>query len=155
MALVATPGAANANSYVTLVEAQAYFADRVFTDPWDDADDQSKALITATKRLDQESFMGDRATETQSLKWPRMGVYTDGVLIGDSVIPQKVKDATCELALSLASENILEPSELAQFHSLSVGPISLVMKDDGVTSESLPAQVARLLRGLRELPVLA
>lgn len=154
MPLIATPGAANANSYIALEDAQAYFNDRVFSDPWDDADDQTKALITATQRLDQESFMGERATETQALKWPRIGVYSDGILLADDEIPQKVKDATCELALSLASTNVLEKPELAQFNSLSVGPVSMTINHESM-SEALPVQVVRLLRGLRVIAALA
>jgi hypothetical protein len=155
MALIAIPGAADANSYITLEDAQVYFANRVYTDAWDDADDQTKALITATQRLDQEGFMGQRASETQALKWPRTGVYSDGLLLADDEIPQKVKDATCELALSLGGSNVLEPPELAPFHSLGVGPVNLVMKDSVNQLESLPVQVARLLRGLRVIPVIA
>jgi hypothetical protein len=155
MTIIATAGAVDANSYITLEDAQAYFANRVYTDLWDEADDQSKALITATQRLDQEGFMGKRASTTQALKWPRTGVYSDGILLASDVIPQKVKDATCELALSLGGTNVLEPPELAPFHSLSVGPVSMVMKDQVVALESLPVQVARLLRGLRIIPVVA
>lgn len=155
MAIDATVGGANSNSYVTLNEANAYFAERIYADAWDVLVDQEQALVTATQRIDQEGFMGDRASETQALKWPRSGVYSDGVLIADTAIPQKVKDAQCELALTLAASNVLAPSDLAQFHSLSVGPISLVMKDGVVPSDTLPTQVARLLRGLREIPVLA
>jgi hypothetical protein len=155
MAIDATPGGLTANCYITLIDAQAYFNNRVFADDWDITDEQESALITATMRLDQELFMGTRATETQALKWPRTGVYSDGVLLPSDSIPQKVKDATCELALTLAGKNILEPTELAQFSSLSVGPISMVMNKEFVPSEALPIQVARLLRGLRKIAIVA
>lgn len=155
MAIDATVGGPNSNSYVTVDEADAYFAERIYADAWNDSLDQSQALVTATQRLDQEGFMGERASETQALKWPRSGGYSDGVLLADDAIPQKVKDAVCELALSLAGANIFEPSELSQFHSLSVGPVSLVMAEAGQSSEALPVQVARLLRGLRIIAVVA
>jgi hypothetical protein len=34
----------------------------------------NRALFTATQRLDRERFLGARATDTQSLQWPRTGV---------------------------------------------------------------------------------
>lgn len=156
MAIDATVGGTGSNSYVTLSEMDAYVAERIYSDAWAVLVDQEQALVTATNRLDQEGFMGTRASDTQALKWPRTGAYYDGVLIADDVIPQKVKDATCEMALSLATSNVVERSELSQFHSLSVGPVSMVMTDiTKVYVESLPVQVARLLRGLRKIPVVA
>ena len=51
MPINATPGAADANSYVTLAEAEAYFADRLFTETWDALTDPDKeaVLIWATR----------------------------------------------------------------------------------------------------------
>jgi hypothetical protein len=149
MTLDATIGGTSSNSYVSLADAALYFADSAYVSAWDDTDEtQSNLLISATRRLDQEQFMGYRSSYTQALKWPRSGVYSDGILVAFDTIPQKVKDAVCELALVLAGSNILEQSELANFKSLSVGPISLVMNQP-VQSGSLPAQVARLLREFR------
>lgn len=51
MPLVATVGAADSNSYGTLAEAEAYFADRLFTEAWDALTDEQKTglLIWATR----------------------------------------------------------------------------------------------------------
>lgn len=51
MALNATPGSADANSYGTLLEAEAYFATRMYTEAWDalpDDDAKEGVLIWAT-----------------------------------------------------------------------------------------------------------
>ena len=50
--IVATPGAANATSYATLAEAQAYFDGRLPLAGWDDADDQNVLLVMATRLLE-------------------------------------------------------------------------------------------------------
>lgn len=107
--LVATPGAANANSYLTLLEAQAYWDSRLFTSSWDDADDQTVALLWATRTMDallsgyneyfstdgsQKAYIrtypawtGLPATSAQSLAWPRTGMLDrNGYPIADVAI---------------------------------------------------------------------
>lgn len=71
MAIVATPGASNANSYVTLIETDTYMDSRLNTSSWHDSVLQEEALLQACFRLDQYDYVGDPVTETQSLKWPR------------------------------------------------------------------------------------
>lgn len=94
--IIATPGAANANSYETLVEAQAYFATRLLVAGWDNADDQNVLLIMATRVLDafampgktlvtpssgnpyyriRRQWTGAPASATQALAWPRTGMF--------------------------------------------------------------------------------
>ena len=94
--IVATVGAANANSYETLVEAQAYFATRLALAGWDDADDQNVLLIMGTRVLDaiarpfkqlvtptsgapyyriRRTWTGLPASATQKLAWPRTGMF--------------------------------------------------------------------------------
>ena len=77
--LVATPNAADANSYLTLNDAQDIIDGLVESDDvvaWGTAttDQKNRALYTATQRLDRERYLGARATDTQALQWPRTGV---------------------------------------------------------------------------------
>jgi hypothetical protein len=77
--IVATAGAADANSYLTLAAAQTIIDGLVENDDvaaWGTAttDQKNRALYTATQRLDRERYLGARATDTQSLQWPRTGV---------------------------------------------------------------------------------
>src|SRR5690606_40361313 len=95
--LIATPGAPNANSYVTLEEADAYVA--ALAGPsaraWEQLNEDAKkrALLTATRRLDQEEYAGRKASSTQALKWPRVGVRDeDGRTYPSDVIPEPIKD---------------------------------------------------------------
>ena len=84
MALDATPGSPNATSYVTIVEGDQYFRDRLHAEQWFALDYTKKAsaLITATSMLDwYMKWEGSRSTTTQSLDWPRIGV------IGEDEIP--------------------------------------------------------------------
>jgi hypothetical protein len=112
-----TIGGANANSYVTLQNAEDYHDARLNTETWANAtsDNKSRALLMAANRLQSENWLGSRVTATQRLAWPRLYVEkVDGIspgfgwgygwLFGDvylsTEIPQRVKDAQCELALN-------------------------------------------------------
>lgn len=119
--LNATVGSASANSYVNVTEVSAYFDDRLNAAIWisADGDDRTRALLTAVKRLERENWLGSRVDSTQALSWPRSDVekidspsgsgigygygYFSGELYLTTEIPQQIKDAQCELALSLLS----------------------------------------------------
>lgn len=93
------------NSYISRADASTYFTDSLRNSSWTALSDSTKdqSLVTATRMLDRQVWMGEKTLPSQSLQWPRTGVtdaYGDAV---DSVIvPQAIKDACCELALSLA-----------------------------------------------------
>lgn len=101
--VVTTVGAADANSYCSLGEANAYHAGHSYSSVWDDAesdDVRNRALVTATRLLDEHvDWNGDVVSEDQALQWPRSGLYYKSkTVIPSNVIPQKLKDATAEFA---------------------------------------------------------
>jgi hypothetical protein len=112
--LTTTSGSASANSYVSLSDAVTFFESWLNADAWDAADDtnREKALVMAAKQLQRENWIGQRATTTQALAWPRTGAekpdsyggWTDfgwAAHYETTEIPQEVKDAQCLLALAL------------------------------------------------------
>lgn len=106
MAIEATVGGESSNSYVTLAEAEAYFAERLHSDAWAGASesDKEKALLTACRRLERLRYWdGNQPALTdprQALTFPRT---RDVDADGSYIIPQPVKDAQCEEALALLS----------------------------------------------------
>jgi hypothetical protein len=80
--------------YITVEDAETYFSGRLNSDAWDDSTDQEKlkALITATRRIDSLNYIGVKANALQDLEFPRLG---------QSIVPDDIKDACCELALVL------------------------------------------------------
>ena len=102
-------GLSNANSYISLADADAYFTNRLGASAWYVASQEVKAqgLITASRLLDQEViWRGDLAVTTSALRWPRNYVYNgEGVLLDNDSVPTAVKNATCELALWLMAED--------------------------------------------------
>lgn len=170
MTLIATAGSPTANSYLTLAEADVYFANRLNSDAWDDSPNQDMALIEATFRLDQYDYLGITTDEyletpepTQALKWPRV-LNDDGDLIrnySSLAVPLPIKYATAELALSLLSSSS-ESVAAGAVESLKIGTAVEVKYSSGSTVvdtsvdwSGLPIQAARFLKGLRLIPVLA
>lgn len=95
---------AGANSYVSVTDADTYHLDRGNSD-WAAAQLKEKqaALVNATDYIEQkysERWKGCRVNAlTQSLSWPRGGLE----YVNYNVIPQKLKNAVCDLALEALS----------------------------------------------------
>jgi len=81
-------------SYADVAFAVSYFATRLHTTPWDEADngDRIKALAMGTRDIDRLDFAGSKAVSTQDNEFPR-GQQTD--------VPDDIKIANCEIALAL------------------------------------------------------
>lgn len=105
--IVATVGSATANSFVTSAEATTYHEGRLNSSAWSAAvaDDQNRALVEATRELNLLAYSSLKTNSTQALQWPRWFApnrdpSADSQWYYDStIVPQRVKDATCELAL--------------------------------------------------------
>ena len=102
-AINATTGSASANSYLTIAAADTIAESMLGTLAWTTAtsDQKTRALITATRGLDTLTWIGDRATTTQALDWPRSNVSCDGVDYADDIIPEQIKYSTFDLANAL------------------------------------------------------
>jgi hypothetical protein len=164
-----TVGGATSNVYVDVATADTYFDNRVNSGSWNnvvDSDDKARALIMATDRLDQERYIGARASSTQRLQWPRAGTAReDGSVIPSTIIPREVVNATLELALEIlraGTTDIFAPTGLETFKSLRAGDVDIQMRDPlqpelyndpaatapALQRSQLPPQVQRWLRHL-------
>ena len=88
----ATISGANANSFVTLDEANDYFATVPDSSTWDDktVDQKKRSLIAATRWIDSFVFFGDRCDAGQALKFPRNNYQVDDVELSCTVIPNNI-----------------------------------------------------------------
>ena len=104
--ITATLKSATANSYVTLAEANTYFETVPDSTTWDNKTDDQKnrALISATRWIDDFNYYGDRCDDGQALKWPRNNYEVDNVELACTLIPQNIKYAQYELARALSNE---------------------------------------------------
>lgn len=120
-------GKNNANSYASVADADAYFADRAVGAWAGDESVKQAALIKATDYLDARfgaRFIGEKASAEQALEWPRAGA---GFL--DSEVPVKLERACFEYAVraltaELAPDLKVDASGLSLFaKKKKVGPI--------------------------------
>jgi len=89
----------SSNSYITLTEANTYFeAVPWFDSLWDAlTDDQKNArIVQAARAIDRLNLEGARYLDDQMMEFPRD--LTDQST-NDGEMPQKVKDAQCELII--------------------------------------------------------
>lgn len=171
--IVATPGAANANSYLTLAEATAIvdgFVEDADVQHWNsgNTDSRNRALFTATQRLDRERYLGARATDTQALQWPRTGVrkpdtYINTYAVGfpfrittdyftDTEIPTQIQYAQVVLAVFLHNNtDALGLSGLEDYKNVKIGSIDVTPNNDygAVGADKVPPLMERYLTGLR------
>jgi hypothetical protein len=169
--IVATPGSATANSFVTEAEVIAYMATRLNNSAWttvtgsDCTEDEKKALIEATRELSALAYIGERVDGTQVLSWPREDAQNPdspgidsmgGETLGDyasNIIPDRVKNATCELAfqfLKSGSTDLAALDSKIGVLSKTIGPISTTYTDPDKRAQGL-ARFPRVMNYIRPL----
>lgn len=167
MALVTTPGAANADSYVTLAEFNTYcdLTGRGVSGADNEVEVLLRKALAYLENQYRGRWVGYRATEAQSLAWPRLGtggdrfryagdsfaVYgiidEDGFQIATDTVPVQIKNAQCEAAILINAGATLQPTVGPQVKSETVGPISVTYVDGASLVDRYMA-VEGILRGL-------
>jgi len=169
--IVTTPGASNANSFITEEEFTTYQESRLPVAEADDIDDVPAILVMATRLmvsmfsplrklvrgakpsesyyLIRPTWTGSVATTTQALPWPRIGMYDrNGNAIASTVIPTDLKNAQAEFALHLAKGDRSFDNDVAiqGITSVRAGSVSVGFKSAGIdTTSIIPDVVWNLL----------
>ena len=106
-------------SYVTVEEANEYFAGRLHAESWSGADKETKekALKQATRQIDRQQLRGRKVNSGQALAFPRYP---------DTEVPEAVKGACCEEALTLLERGNSQRRKLQQegVQSFALGNMS-------------------------------
>lgn len=150
--VVSTAGAADANSFASAAEFSTYCDGRLNSSAYTSAsaDDQARALIEATRELNVLAWQGDTVTDTQALTWPREWVTNpdDPNLdyFDNDVVPQRVKDATCELALQFLKAGTTDVAALDALYGVEGKSIDVISTQ--YTPHSRPTGIARYPRVL-------
>jgi len=168
----ATAGGADANSYMTLSEADTFVEAMISSSDvskWTTGNDDSRnrALTAAAQRLDRERFLGARATDTQALQWPRTGVrkpdtYVNTYATGfpfrisddyftDEEVPDQVKRAQIEMAVYLKNNvDGISLGGLEDFKNVKIGNLDVTPDKAGaIGADRVPPMFERYLTGLR------
>lgn len=164
MDIIATPGASDANSYVDEEYADVYFETRLGSAAWtesDEDDDKVTALQQATRVLDSlYDWNGWQTSSTQALRWPRDGAENYDQAFGpnsmfdfdstltayfeNTIIPKQIKDAVCELAITLLV-NVGYTASVNDLKLVKVGPLRVDFNDK-VANYTIPTAVIEMLR---------
>lgn len=122
------------NSYVTLETADYYFDERLNSDVWTAADDDAKerALITASRKLDNLNYLGAKQAPDQPMAFPR--VFKKG-----ACVPVDIEQAVCEEALALleGGDSVHARNRALGIQSVNLGSASVTyseMKQEGLLS---------------------
>ena len=172
ISIVTTVGSATANSYLSLVDPQSLIDGLIEDDDvtaWASAttDQKNRALYTSAQRIDRERFLGARATDTQSMQWPRTGVRKPDTYINtyatgfpfrittdyftDTEIPDQLKKAQAVLAAYLNNnKDGLGLSGLEDYKNIKVGSLDATPNFYGaVGADRVPPMFERYFTGIR------
>lgn len=148
MAIDATVGGVNANSYNTLVAFDAYILARLHVPASVTAStgpQREFALMLSTTLFDiQIPWTGAPATTTQALAWPRTGMSNrNGVAISAAVLPAELQQASMEFALKLlVSDRTADNAAARQgISEVKAGDVGVKFRDDFQWSADTPPSV--------------
>jgi len=117
---------ANANSFSSVADARLYAENRGIELPTDD-DEIAAMLINSADYIEVQEcrFQGSRTSSTQSLTWPRSGVYLNCDSLPSNIIPKSLINAQIQLVLAINAGFDLQPNISPQDYVISekVGPI--------------------------------
>lgn len=151
MAIIATAGAVNANSYLSDADFTAYGAGSLASSRLtaSTADTRERALRTATRMIDRVPFAGEATEYAQALLWPRE-LLTDpdrpGYSLASNTIPRRVTEACAELALALLAEGEASPdggvSDASKYTRAKVDVLEVEFRQ-GIASATDPIGIMR------------
>lgn len=151
-------GLVDSNSYVSLSEADDYWELRnEGSSGWGALSDDAKtaSLVRAAQYLDYAyRYVGDRYSTIQAMTWPRVVFFdADARAMFADIIPQRIKDAQCELAREDAIVGkLLAPVDRGgRVQSESVGPLSVSYFADAPATKQFPL-VDAILTDLLAVP---
>jgi hypothetical protein len=116
------------NSYATIASADTYLGDSVRAGlNWSAVDNDTKArsLITATRLLDKQCFIGSKTNTAQTLEWPRTGVTdADGNSVATDTVPDGIINGCIELAYELSQDETLRRRRTPEATTRNTKPVA-------------------------------
>lgn len=151
LVIINSPGLSTSNAYVSLATCtDVYIPENIhITDTWASlsTNDRSSCIIYATSLLDAEmSWIGTKASSTQSLDWPRTSVYDEnGYAVTSTDIPVFLQYACSYFAYDLSQSNRTAESSTLGFSRLDAGSLRMDI-DKYDRSETMPVSVYELIK---------
>ena len=150
-----TIGGTSSNAFITVAESDSYHTGRFHNrDGWfaKTIADKQSLIVWATRMLDRLEWEGSRVDEDQKLSWPRNGLEDDGISIQSDELPERLKEATSELAYWLGQSDRMAPETGAITKKINVGSISLEFDTDKGDAYPIPKEVMSLIQNWAKQP---
>jgi hypothetical protein len=126
------------NSYVNVIEATAYFADKYGYTLWAGESDKDGALVSACQQLDNMcDWYGSKVSDSQALAFPRTP--------DANPIPQVIKDAQCEIAYNIVSTGSVSTDGGDPLTELKAGSVQLKFDAKSTGNPLVNDLISRLL----------
>lgn len=143
---------ATANSFASLDYADTYFSRHPHLDiQWGDLSGEKREIYllwAAQQMSDLFQWRGDIVSVEQTLSWPRKNVCdNEGRPVPSDSIPERIKQAQCEMAIYLSTGDQETSSGTADLDEVKVDVISIKFRGSS-SAKAVPRPAARLLRGL-------
>jgi len=153
----------DSNTYISLEDATAYMEGRIGTGAWDGATDADKnaSLVQSARILDRYvEWVGVVTDDAQAMEWPRqyvpdpryktvdaLGFYVSAgdYFLPKDEIPQQVKDAQCELALVLLSQDTQAIADMAGYSQVNVEGAVDITADKADRPGEIPSHVWKIV----------
>ena len=133
------------NTFITLSDAETYFASRPDCDEWNNASNslKEKALAFASNKINRLNFVGNKVDKAQPMAYPRDI---------DDEIPLEIQYAVCEEALAILEKSVHQKNQRLGISSFSLGNASFTYASeksfDGLLSPEAYSLVSvRLQKG--------
>jgi len=146
-------GLANAESYISVADADTYHAYRTAPAGWASASepDKERYLRMATEYLGMRygtAWLGSRINSTMALDWPRFGVWDeDGFPLDSDAVPLRVPQATAEAALRVQQgDELLADVTEADLKRKKVKAGSVVTEKEYVLGQAQTTRYVRVER---------
>ncbi len=100
--------------YGTEAGADDYMKARWGSEAWADADaaDRRQTLVSATRMIDRENWIGQKTVSSQPLEFPRTGLTDkDGNPVDSATVPLAVEEANYELAFALLNDATVQEAD--------------------------------------------
>lgn len=135
--------------YGTKTLATAYMRARIGADAWNSATgaNRDKALVSSTRMLDRQNWVGQKTVDSQPLEFPRTGLTDkDGNAVASDVPPVLVEEASYELALAILADATVQENITTGSNTKSVkagsAAVSFFRATDGTKLPSVVQELA-------------
>lgn len=146
--IITDPTSPDFNSYTSVSDLRDFATARGYEIPTDDTTCEH-LLMQAMDFLDSVNWKGSRSAPDQPLAWPRDGVFIDGEKVDKEIIPTRIKQAQCRLAVE-AQETDLNPTQSGGAVTMERVEGAVTVQYDGSSNDgtvSFPWLLA-MLRGM-------